>query len=86
MRVQAVASLLMGFKPDAVWEQPKLEAFHQDPNRTWPYPPVLLLQAENDQPRFHERIDDSMFFLQQQVCWCSACMHAWPRCAAFARG
>lgn len=69
--LQAVASLLMGFKPDDVFEEPQLISqnidYDGEPKPTWPYPPVLLLEAENDQDHYKQRIYKTIDYLDQQA-------------------
>ena len=68
---QAVASMLMGIQPDHMLEETHLQGRNPDIAHkrvlTWPYPPVLLLKAAEDQETYRERIDDSVKFFRRQV-------------------
>ncbi len=68
---QAVASMLMGFKPDAIFEEEHLISKNvlevEGINLTWPYPPVLILEAQNDWDHYKERIQRTLQYLGEQV-------------------
>ncbi|EIE26405.1 hypothetical protein COCSUDRAFT_58942 [Coccomyxa subellipsoidea C-169] len=67
--VQAVASLVMGFRPDELFEEKQLVSRNVDQpggNASWPFPPVFFLEARNDQDIYKERIHRSIYFLKQQ--------------------
>ena len=68
--MQAVASLVMGFRPDELFEEKQLVSRNVDlpgGNASWPFPPVFFLEARNDQDIYKERIHRSIHFLKQQV-------------------
>ncbi len=69
--MQAAASMLMGFRPDEVFQDEQLVSRNGDQpegqQKSWPFPPVLLLEAQNDQDIYKERIHRSIQFLNQQV-------------------
>ncbi|BDA41019.1 hypothetical protein COCOBI_01-6740 [Coccomyxa sp. Obi] len=68
--VQAVASMLMGFKPDAIIEEEQLISKNVDETEgvvlTWPYPPVLILEAQNDRDLYKERIQRTLQYMREQ--------------------
>lgn len=67
----------MGFKPDEVFDIELLQGQNMDQkqglNLNWTYPPVLLLEAENDQIHYHDRIQNTVNFLTAQVNPCFSC-------------
>ncbi len=63
--------MLMGFKPDGIFKEEHLIGKNVDEvegvNMTWPYPPVLILEAQNDWDHYKERIQRTLQFLREQV-------------------
>lgn len=59
----------MGFKPDAIFEEEQLISKNVDEgvSMTWPYPPVLILEAQNDWDHYKERIERTLQYLRERV-------------------
>jgi len=70
--LQAVASMLLGIRPDVMMEEHDLMGWNPDkvegPGVTWPYPPVLLLEATEDWSNFRDRVRNTERFFIRQVC------------------
>ena len=63
--------MLMGFRPDEVFDEEQLVSQNLDQKEgaqlKWPFPPVLLLEAERDNSYYKDRMHRTFNFLKQQV-------------------
>ena len=71
--MQGVGSMVMGLKPDELLEAPLVPADAQT-GATWPYPPVLLMQAQNDQPDVVATIHRTISVFSRQARARESCM------------
>lgn len=59
--------MVMGLKPVKLLDAPMVPVDAQT-GATWPYPPVLLMQAQNDQPDVVDIINRTISVFSRQVC------------------
>lgn len=65
--MQGIGSMVMGLKPLELLEAPLVPTDAQT-GATWPYPPVLLMQAQNDQPDVVDTINRTISVFSRQAC------------------
>ena len=65
--MQGVGSMVMGLKPVELLDAPMVPVDAQT-GGTWPYPPVLLMQAQNDQPDVVDTIKRTISVFSRQAC------------------
>ena len=74
MYLQAVASMLLGVKPNEMMETEDLVAWNSEqadePHYKWPYPPVFILGAAQDFYWDRELVKSSVEFFKRQVSSC----------------